>query len=88
MASDRCALESKGATKKGSSEIFVQFRKKPVYLGNWEAHPEIFPIWQNGLTAVLPHVDRDDTHSSGQKDAGSGMKKQQVLTLIEGKEQR
>lgn len=87
MASDKCAFQSKGATKKGSSEISVQFRKKPVYLGNWEAHPEISPTWQNGLTAVLPHVDRDYTHSSGQKEAGSGMKKQQVLTPIEGKEQ-
>lgn len=59
-----------------------------MHLGNWEAHPEIFPTRQKGLIVVLPHVDRDYTHSSGQKEAGSGMKKQQVLTPIEGKEQR
>ena len=75
MASNRCTFNSKGATKKKSSEISVQVQKKPVYLGSWEVHNEIFSKmskwsgFSDELPLIHPLTDQDNTLISDQKEA-------------------
>lgn len=74
MASNRCAFDGKRATKK-SSEISVQLRKKLVYLGSCEVHPEILPKmskwsgFSDRLPVIHPLMGWDNTCISVQKEA-------------------
>lgn len=75
MASNRCAFDSKEATKKRSLEISVQLQMKPVYWRSCEVRLEIFPKiskwsgFSDGLPTIHCLVDWDNTLISDQKEA-------------------